>query len=375
MASSAASVGSAGLLVPVFAPLTALTLAYSGHKLAQVHWRRLLRRFLTGPGRVSRILLLLFLVTNRKNLLFSWTVRVWFSMFRHIIVRRGPLEPRSLYHYSITTTSAPLLETDYNFHKSNSTYFSDLDASRSHLVMHLFGPGMKAISYNATTKLVRDKEGNLIKGGFGIGLGSVFCSFKREISPYSRYELWSRILCHDRKWVYILTHFVDAGRVRPTAWDHDGGWFRGGGKLRGAVGAAKGGKKKQNGHGAATADISAADGEDFQKHVFATAVSKYVFKLGRFTVHPAIVMEASGLLPERPGGWRGGDSETGTPEDLSGYEDVLAAAGPDAEWDWRRVEWERRKGMVFAEHFAALDGMHATFDGGSEGALGHFLPG
>ncbi len=45
------------------------------------------------------------------------------------------------------------------------------------------------------------------------------------------------------------------------------------------------------------------------------------------------------------------------------------------EWDWRRVELERRKGMQFAQHFAALDGMHALFDGGAKGALGRFSPG
>ncbi|KAL8423794.1 hypothetical protein RB596_003854 [Gaeumannomyces avenae] len=367
------AVGSAGLLVPVFAPLTALTLAYTGHQLSKLNWMSIIYNFLTGPGRVSRITLLIFLVMNRKNLPFAWTTRVLASLLRHAAIRRSPGPPRVLYHYSITRTHAPLLETDYNFHKSNSTYFSDLDVSRSHLLMHLFAQGMERVTKNAAYKVVKDKEGNLIKGGFGIGLGSVFCSFKREIAPYSKYEMWSRVLCFDRKWLYILTHFVDAGKVRPTRWDGKG-LFRGAGKVR-PVGGDTSAKKTTGNVDDDSVDPSIATTTDFQKHVFATAVSKYVFKLGRFTVHPAIVIEESGLLPERPGGWRGGPSETGTPEDLSGFEEELALSGSDEEsWDWRRTEWERRKGMAFADHFAALDGMHTLFDGGDDGALGHFRP-
>lgn len=368
------AVGSAGLLVPVFAPLTALTLAYTGHQLTKLQWGSILYAFFTGPGRASRILLLVFLVMNRKNLPFAWTTRVLGSLFRHVAIRRSPGPPRVLYHYCVTTTHAPLLETDYNFHKSNSTYFSDLDVSRSHLLMHLFAQGMERVTKNAAYKVVRDKEGKLVKGGFGIGLGSVFCSFKREIAPYSKYEMWSRILCFDRKWIYILTHFVDAGKVRPTSWDGKG-LFRGVGKVRSAGGNKSAGGTAGDANGRSV-DPSIATSPDFEKHIFATAVTKYVFKLGRFTVHPAIVIEESGLLPERPGGWRSGESETGTPEDLSGFEAELASAALNGEatWDWRRTEWERRKGMAFAEHFAALDGMHALFDGGDDGALGHFTP-
>jgi hypothetical protein len=233
-------------------------------------------------------------------------------------------------------------------HKSNSTYFSDLDVSRSHLVTHLLSQGMPRVAANARNKLVLDPAtGKPVPGSFGIGLGAVSCSFRREIAPYAPYEMWSRILAWDRKWVYIITHFVAGGKVRPTAWDGRRG---GGGRVRPKTVAV------------------GADGkeEDFSKHVIATALSKYVFKLGRFTVHPAIVLQESGLLPERPGeGWRGGESGVGTPEDLG---DVAE----DGEWDWRRVELERRKGMEYAELFGALDGTNSLFDGGEGGALGHF---
>lgn len=260
-----------------------------------------------------------------------------------------------LFHYAITSTHAPLLETDYNLHKSNSTYFSDLDISRSQCVSHLFKPGMQAISKNASTRCVLDKQGNVVKGGMGIGLGAVFCSFRKEIAPYQGYEMWTRVLCWDRKWVYLMTHFVVKGKVRPTAWDNgSAGWF---GPLR---------RNK-----AQTASLGDGQGEGFEKYVIATAVSKYVFKVGRFTVHPSILMEQSGLLPERPGGWRNGVDEVGDESEDLGEVDLDA----EGDWDWRKIEHQRREGMKFAAKFAALDGLNGLFDGGENGALGRFYPG
>lgn len=253
-----------------------------------------------------------------------------------------------LFHYAITSTYTSLLETDYNLHKSNSTYFSDLDVSRSHCVSHLLKPGMQAISTNAVTQCVRDKQGNVVKGGMGIGLGAVFCSFKKEIAPFQGYEMWTRILCWDRKWLYLMTHFVVQGKVKPAKWDN------------GNFGRTSGTK---------TATLK--EGETLEKYVIATAVSKYVFKVGRFTVHPSILMEQGGLLPERPGGWRYGPDEVGDEGEDLGEVDLEAEDG----WTWQRVEYQRREGMKFAAQFAGLEGLNGLFDGGEKGALGRFSPG
>lgn len=262
-----------------------------------------------------------------------------------------------LFHHAITSTRATIPECDYNLHKSNSTYFADLDVARSQLVTHLLQPGLAAVADNPRTRCVADREGRLVRGGLGIGLGAVFCSFRREVAPLQAYELWTRVLAWDRKWLYLVTHFVAAGKVRPTAWDGEGSarWF---GPLR------RGGRGE-------TAPLGEAEGEGFEKHVIATAVSKYVFKVGRFTVHPTIVMEKSGVLPERPGGWRSGPNEVGDEE----AEVVDFEVREDGEWDWKRVEHQRREGMKYAEKFAGLDGLNTQFDGGEEGALGRFYPG
>jgi hypothetical protein len=187
---------------------------------------------------------------------------------------------------------------------------------------------------------VIDPAGKAVPGGLGIMLGAVHCSFRREIPAYKAFEMWSRVLAWDRKWVYIMTHFVPKGEVLPTEWLDP--------KF----------KKKAKTRGVSTTS-------DWEGKVYATAISKYVFKVGRFTVHPSIVLEESGLLPPRPGGWRGGENELGMQSDLGDVVDGEA-------WDWRRVESQRRKGMELAQQFQNLDGAQTLFDGGEGGALGRF---
>lgn len=272
------------------------------------------------------------------------------------------------------------METDYNMHKSNSTYFADLDISRSHLVTHLMAGGLDAVAANATTKVARDTDGNVVVGTFGIMLGSVHTSFKKEIPPYVKYEMWSRILAWDRKWLYVATFFVQAGTVKPKSWD----WVKYGGRRADTPRAKAAGRQANgtttstttpNGAVATNGSAKAPEEQDWQRRIYAASVTKYVFKLGRFTVHPAIPIQASGLLPERPGGWRGGG-----PEDV-GDEAAAAEASKDlgeradtddSEWDWRNTEMMRQRGMKFARHFAALDGMYEEFDGGEDGVLGKF---
>lgn len=257
-------------------------------------------------------------------------------MISHFTFRRLHTHtPDKLFYPVITPSHVSILEVDYNIHKSNSTYFSDLDVSRSHLVTHLFARGCREIANNAKTKLVVDPSDPTrpAKGKFGVMLGAVHCSFKRELQPFQGYDMWSRVLSWDRKWMYIVTHFVQKG--------------------------AGTGEGKQ---------------EDWEKKIFATAISKYVFKVGRLTVHPAILIEASGLLPERPGGWVALEDGMAPPSYTvnGGAVPEAESAAEASEWDWRRTEELRQKGHEFASHFAALDGLQGLFDGGEDGALGKF---
>ncbi|KAI8633613.1 capsule polysaccharide biosynthesis protein [Xylariaceae sp. FL1651] len=341
MASAAGSLSRFSRIAgPALLPVIAYG-AYKGNAAGAIE------AFFTGPGRTSRIIALVVVLVNWKSLPLAWTVRVFNAMLSHFVIRRYHTHtPDKLFHPAISESHVSLLEVDYNIHKSNSTYFADLDVSRSHLVTHLFARGCHALGNNAATKLVADPAdpARPARGKFGVMLGGVQCSFKKELRPYQRYEMWSRVLSWDRKWMYIVTHFVEKGAVRPRSWDAEN------------CGATR---------------TAASAPQDWERKIHASAVSKYVFKIGRLTVHPAVVIGASGMLPERPGGWVTEESDTAKLEGMTN-----GHAGSDAAeslaWDWERTEEERRKGLEYAEHFASLDGLLHRFDPGEDGALGRF---
>lgn len=196
---------------------------------------------------------ILFALLNLKNLPFVWHLRLLWHLSRNSTqvdrVRRsiprhpGPTHP--IFAPVSIYSRAPLLETDYNLHKSNSTFFTDLDVSRTALATKLLQPGMR----EGAAKL--EKEG--YKGRVNAILGSVHCSYHKEIYPYEKYEIRSRVLGWDKKWLLI------------------GSWF------------IRPGKKAS---------------EDEQ--ILASALSKYVIKKGRYTVTPEAALQSSGWLPERP---------------------------------------------------------------------------
>jgi hypothetical protein len=76
------------------------------------------------------------------------------------------------------------------------------------------------------------------------------CNFHKAIPPLGRYRMVSRVLCWDRKWLYVATQFRSVG-----------------------------------------GDEKAEDGI-----IFATALARYVVKAGRMTVPPEKLLEAAELL-------------------------------------------------------------------------------
>ncbi|PYI01525.1 hypothetical protein BO78DRAFT_455888 [Aspergillus sclerotiicarbonarius CBS 121057] len=233
-----------------------------------------------------------YILLNLKGLPFVWHLRLLNVLKSHILFHRprtisitnGPHPPQTLFYPIITTSRSPLLETDYNMHKSNATYFTDLDINRVHLIASLF-KNQLSLGFSG--------------GELGIALGSTACVFKREIKPYQKYEIHSRVLGWDGKWLVLVSHFVRPDSAK--------------GKGMGEV----------------------VD----EKRILASAVTKYVFKRGRVSVSPETVLTAAGLLPEK------------------------GAEGKEGCWSWERVEEERLKGLEVAKYFLALDELHKTFRG------------
>ncbi|OOF93383.1 hypothetical protein ASPCADRAFT_508541 [Aspergillus carbonarius ITEM 5010] len=193
--------------------------------------------------------LTLLLLATYKNLPWVWHLRIFHTLLPS---QTHPFNPTHLFHPTITTTRSPLSECDYNIHKSNSTYFTDIDISHATLRARLFGSRVSLRPVSASSIIMI--------------LGGVQCVFRREIKPYQGYELWSRVLSWDGKWIYLVSHFVERGG------DDDGG-------VKEEEDLKEEKKKK--------------------KMVFATSVSRYVFKQGRRTYPPERMIRECGLLEKR----------------------------------------------------------------------------
>ncbi|VVT46383.1 uncharacterized protein SAPINGB_P001186 [Magnusiomyces paraingens] len=146
---------------------------------------------------------------------------------------------RGLYYANEYWSRAVAMECDLNGHKSNSTYFTDLDLARSDLLLDIFRDSF--LYYRA-----RDGRYPYVP------LGSVACIFKREIKPYQKYVVRSRVLGWDRKWMFVVSRFEFAPSNNNKNNNNNN----------------KGQNNEQRGK------------------LAAVGLSKYVFKLGRKTLPP-----------------------------------------------------------------------------------------
>ncbi|PKY04115.1 hypothetical protein P168DRAFT_310787 [Aspergillus campestris IBT 28561] len=258
-----------------------------------------------------------FALFNLKNLPLVWHIRVYRYFFKHgylinPAVKPPPspsssfLEPKSIF------TRAPIMELDSNMHKSNSTYFSDLDVSRTALISSVL---MKGVSF-LEKQLKEDGK----KGLLGFILGSVYTNFKREIPPYMKYEVQSHIASYDEKWIYIVTYFL-----KPKSASS---------------------KKKEETE------------EQRQKRVLALAISKYVLKKGRYTVPPKDAFEAAGYVPLCPVAGVNGDANghaTGVEANGSAIQRKESASGTGSEVDhqaeWVKLQDELIRGRAMVQPF------------------------
>ncbi|KAF4122936.1 Thioesterase superfamily member 6 [Geosmithia morbida] len=222
------------------------------------------------------LLIILFVVFNLKNLPGVWHMRI-LNAFRFILRTQRPsveLKPSHIFQPLVTSSTAQLLETDFNLHKNNSTYFSDVDISRTHLACTLFAEGIAKMR-GGTSAYTGGKHPH-----FGLALGAVSCSFHKEIKPYQDYDMWSKVLSWDEKWFYIVTHFVRKGTVTPES--------------SSLYPEQEGADESHSLKSPLTSIPDPSERPD--RAVFATALSKCVFKSGRKTVSPATMLDLSGLL-------------------------------------------------------------------------------
>ncbi|CAI7647893.1 unnamed protein product [Penicillium pancosmium] len=327
-----------------------------------------MRDLLSAMGSLAswRTLALILAFINLKNLPFVWHFRLLYHFATNLRLKpSAPFFPKGkaivdaqgkpthpVFVPVLVTSRTPLLETDYNMHKSNSTYFTDLDVSRTALVSRLYSPGVGLVSKELDKEFLAaaQKEGKRApkKKPIIIVLGSVYCSFKREIKPFELYEMHSKVISWDKKWMYILTCFM-----RPA---------------------------------------SRAGGE---KTLLATALSKYVVKKGRLTIAPERILRLGGFLPTPPTESETKDAPIDSSADVSAIgtpasgEGITATGGVDGslvrevlkmnddqipdrkdldeqknansdtwspeEWPWERIEQERLRGLGVVGGYINLD--------------------
>ncbi|KAI1392887.1 uncharacterized protein F4822DRAFT_426090 [Hypoxylon trugodes] len=240
-------------------------------------------------------LLCVFIALNIKNMPFMWHLRL-VNAFRFILRTQRPavpLTPSHIFQPIITSSTAQLMEIDFNMHKSNSSYFADVDIARTHLVCTLFAKGIETMR-GGTAAYTGSK-----KPVFGLALGAVSCNFKRELRPYEEYEMWSKILTWDEKWIYIVTHFVRKDAAKPRNYSLYPEQSPSQSRRNSADTSDEDLLQRSSVDGASSGGSSGNDSDDIkpEKHIFATALSKCVFKSGRKTVSPELMLQMSGLLP------------------------------------------------------------------------------
>ena len=110
---------------------------------------------------------------------------------------------RSLFHlgtagmFDVSTLRFRVLPTDLdtNLHMSNSIYLSIMDLSRLDLI----------------TRLGFVKH--VFLSGWQPMIGNAYVRFRRGLTPFRAYEVESKLVSWDEKWVYIEQKFVSRGKT------------------------------------------------------------------------------------------------------------------------------------------------------------------
>jgi hypothetical protein len=335
----------------------------------------LAKRFGARSGSLAlKLLALVFALANLKNLPGFWHIRVLRGIIYQIYFNhKHPIPPKHIFAPIITQSRNTIWDCDYNIHKSNSTYFADLDIGRAHMMGAIIRTGLARLNAGDQEGL---PQGTVeARGKYVVALGAVSCFFQRQIEPLQAFEVYTRVLSWDRKWLYTVSHIVQKGKIRPDSYVLQP-W-----KSR------KGSRQQQKKAAAAT-----AQDEDLTKYIFATSLARYVFKKGRLTINPEIVLERSRLLPPRPAGVgfppraEAGDTPldpTATPfnpavpatklgesavlvgDELGNQlQDILSKTAADEDWTWDDMEKERLRGLELASHFDALNACHGELRAG-----------
>lgn len=90
-------------------------------------------------------------------------------------------------------------DLDYNLHMNNGRYLSIMDLGRVDLM------GRQGV--------IRE----LVRRGWWPVVGSLTIRFRRSLEPFDRYELHTRLVAWDERWLYLEQRFLRRGEVAAVA--------------------------------------------------------------------------------------------------------------------------------------------------------------
>jgi len=143
-------------------------------------------------------------------MLIDLQIRVCGRILWHAVVysKHSNFPGRQFLFVTISLRAIPG-ECDFYIHKSNSTYLTDCDVARAEYLATIF--------YQRPSEC--RKQGDILCHPVLAGL-EVF--FRRPIKPFEKYELRTRMLTWDERWLWVITYFVR--RQKPGSSPHVFAW-------------------------------------------------------------------------------------------------------------------------------------------------------
>ena len=143
-----------------------------------------------------------YLASTYKSLPGAYYIRFWFYAIRNIVlpiftgkqtanIKKLQSDKYGVFKHNVLSTYCSFFEIDGYLHKSNSTYFEELDIARTDLMTKVF------------QKLFLTSR----KWPY-IPVAEVSTCFFKDIRPLQPYQVISNIFCWDKKWIYVLSKFT-----------------------------------------------------------------------------------------------------------------------------------------------------------------------
>ncbi len=204
---------------------------------------------------LTKSLFLVFLLSTYKTLPFAYLYRFYSTVLRNVVFKRftylrnGGLNTYGydegdnrlvVFKPQVFKTYVSPLEVDMYLHKLNLTYFLDLDIARTDLITKVFQKLFFRYYDNANGHF----KGNSLANLPYIPVAAVETHFKHELKPFQSFEIHSKVISWDQKWIFVLSKFTS-------------------------------GRKADK--------------------VYGIALTKYVFKRGRVTIAPEDMIKECGL--------------------------------------------------------------------------------